>query len=431
MRSRLPAVIALIAVLLELGGCMQVHAYAAVMVYDHGFARQISYTKRGTAFPVNKTQAFTQDDPFAYAYTTASFYSANFTWDWYDPEGQLYTNRTVQEKCIASPCTVVSSISLAGTAADRMLGLWRMDLLAGGFQLYSDHFWLNPIITQDDYWNFTVLQSAPARVHVDLTVTIHPNNLTWSFYRLYMPYATNVTAHEQVSNRPLIVMTFNDTRGHLIDLVDLGGARSDGYRLVLSFDLRSGLYSLGGWTTGIFALTWQQLDAWAWENSNDVHPVPEKFSITLPEGATFVDAVGMNVIALKHNTSEGVRPTVSLATTLGPGPTRYGWTIIYRDLTWADAHQVFYTTTANPFALSHLALPVLPTLTLGSLSLWSAVMSILLLTTSELVSPLHPRTGILINRRRLRVAGLLLAALFVAVTALIIVGPYFIVVPTR
>jgi hypothetical protein len=308
-----------------------------------------------------------------------------------------------------------------------------MNLLADGFQLYSDQFSLNPVITQDDYWNFIVVQSAPPIVHVNLTVTIHPDNLTWSFYRLYMPYAANVTAHEQASNHTLNVMTYNDTYGRVIDLVDLGGARSDGYRFVLSFDLRSGLYTVGGWNTGNFALTWQQLGEWAWENSNDVHPVPETFSITLPEGATFVDAVGMNVIALNRNITEEMRTTVSLATTLGPEPTRFGWAIFYRDFTWLDAHLSFYstTTTATALPLTQLVLPVLPTLTLGSLSLWSAVMSIFVLTASELLSPIYPRTRILINRRRLRIAGLLLAALFLAVTAYQIVGQYFVSLPTR
>ncbi len=43
------------------------------------------------------------------------------------------------------------------------------------------------------------------------------------------------------------------------------------------------------------------------------------------------------------------------------------------------------------------------------LSLWTAIVAITLLTTSELLSPYYGRTGIVIDRRRLRLAGLVLA----------------------
>lgn len=61
------------------------------------------------------------------------------------------------------------------------------------------------------------------------------------------------------------------------------------------------------------------------------------------------------------------------------------------------------------------------------LSLWTAVVAIILLVTSELLSPYYGRTGILINRRRLRLAALLVACIFLTTVAFriyeIIVNP--------
>jgi hypothetical protein len=48
------------------------------------------------------------------------------------------------------------------------------------------------------------------------------------------------------------------------------------------------------------------------------------------------------------------------------------------------------------------------------LSLWTAVVAIILLITSELLSPYYGRTGIVINRRRLRFAALLVAFVFLS-----------------
>ena len=45
-------------------------------------------------------------------------------------------------------------------------------------------------------------------------------------------------------------------------------------------------------------------------------------------------------------------------------------------------------------------------------SLWTAIVAIILLVTSELVSPYYGRTGIVMNRRRLRIAALLVAFIF-------------------
>jgi hypothetical protein len=51
------------------------------------------------------------------------------------------------------------------------------------------------------------------------------------------------------------------------------------------------------------------------------------------------------------------------------------------------------------------------------LSLWTAVIAIILLITSELLSPYYGRTGIIINRRRLRIAALIVAFLFLGTVA--------------
>jgi hypothetical protein len=51
------------------------------------------------------------------------------------------------------------------------------------------------------------------------------------------------------------------------------------------------------------------------------------------------------------------------------------------------------------------------------LSLWTAVVAIILLITSELLSPYYGRTGIMINRRRLRLAALIVAFLFLGTVA--------------
>jgi len=55
-------------------------------------------------------------------------------------------------------------------------------------------------------------------------------------------------------------------------------------------------------------------------------------------------------------------------------------------------------------------------MTVGSFSVWSAIMSILLLTGSELLSPVYARTGVLIDRRRLRIVAVVLVFLFLAAT---------------
>jgi hypothetical protein len=51
------------------------------------------------------------------------------------------------------------------------------------------------------------------------------------------------------------------------------------------------------------------------------------------------------------------------------------------------------------------------------LSLWTAVVAIILLITSELLSPYFGRTGIMINRRRLRFVALMVALVFLGTVA--------------
>jgi len=51
---------------------------------------------------------------------------------------------------------------------------------------------------------------------------------------------------------------------------------------------------------------------------------------------------------------------------------------------------------------------------LWDLSLWTAIMAIILLATSELLSPSYGRTRLMINRRRLRIVALIVAFVFLA-----------------
>ena len=56
------------------------------------------------------------------------------------------------------------------------------------------------------------------------------------------------------------------------------------------------------------------------------------------------------------------------------------------------------------------------------LSLWLAVAAIILLVTSELLSPYYGRTGILLNRRRLRMVAIMIAFLFLVTVAYRVYG---------
>ena len=48
------------------------------------------------------------------------------------------------------------------------------------------------------------------------------------------------------------------------------------------------------------------------------------------------------------------------------------------------------------------------------LSLWAAITAIILLATSELLSPYYGRTRLMINKRKLRIVALIIAFIFLA-----------------
>lgn len=405
----LAILLSLFAVSVPVGSRVGATPAVAIIVFDHGFAEQVNYTQRGHIILVNKTSTFTQDDRFVIAYFTATMSSANVTWLWYDPDGQVYLNQTQQLHCDVSPCTFVNYFSLRYKDAASKWGLWSLTLQAGGVDLYSDYFSVIPIVTQDNYWNFEVTQSMPPRAHGDLIVTIHPTNKTWSSYLVYLPYATNITAREFPSNRTLGTVTSKKTSGVV---VSLGGARSDGYRFVLSFDLVYGVAGLGG---GVFVFNWYES---AWGTFGDgYHSVPGSFNITLPAGATFLDIAGINAMNLFPSVIGGPGPVVGFRTTLLPDQ-GFGWSMLYRD---PHGNVSGNSASTNPLPEEGLnvvlakSIPFLP-LTLGTLSQWTAVMSIFVLTGSELLAPAYGRTGVVINRRRLRVAALILASIFIATT---------------
>ena len=57
-------------------------------------------------------------------------------------------------------------------------------------------------------------------------------------------------------------------------------------------------------------------------------------------------------------------------------------------------------------------------LTFNDISLWLAVTSIILLITSELISPHYGRTNLLVNKRLLRNTALALGTLFLLTVAI-------------
>ena len=60
-------------------------------------------------------------------------------------------------------------------------------------------------------------------------------------------------------------------------------------------------------------------------------------------------------------------------------------------------------------------------LTFNDVSLWLAVTSIILLITSELISPHYGRTNLLINKKLLRNTALILGTLFLLTVAIRII----------
>jgi hypothetical protein len=175
------------------------------------------------------------------------------------------------------------------------------------------------------------------------------------------------------------------------------------------------LDDLGGWGSGNVAFTWQE---YSWQRSNDYHTIQERFTISLPPGSTFVDIVGSNVQSLSPQVTRGGAPVVSFDS---PASTthRFGWTLFYHDYTYRNSHPSPTSNSSGNGGLaliSNLPIPILP-LTLGSAGLWTAIMSVFLLTASELISPLYSKTGVLINRKRLRIAAFVLVSIFLISTA--------------
>jgi hypothetical protein len=245
-------------------------------------------------------------------------------------------------------------------------------------------------------------------------VTIHPSNGTWSSYVVTLPFAANITAHEYPSNRTLDVVTSNKT-GEVV--VNLGGARSNGYRFVLSFDL---VYGVSGSPGGVYVFNWRES---AWGTFDDgYHSVPGSFNITLPPGATILDITGINAMTLNASVTGSPRPVVQFRTTLSADQS-VGWVVLYHDPTAENSNPNSETNTVVGGGLNSVwaqSIPFLP-LTLGSLSSWAAVMSVFLLTGSELLAPAYGRTGVLVNRRRLRIAALILVSIFIGATVYAII----------
>lgn len=410
------ALVALIVLVGMVAAQVDAGTLVAININDHGLTKKIGWSSKGHFIPGNKTSVFTQDDQFIYAYFTATFASANFTWLWYEPGGQLFRNSTYAYTCSVSPCSFTYTFPLAGNEPAALPGNWRMDLEAGGQTLYSEYFTILSVVTEENAWQFNILQSTPPRVHCDLTVTIHPNNQTWEYYVLNLP-AANATAYDYASHAPLSIGASNRTS---LVVVSLGSPRADGYRFVVDFDVSYGFVFLGTWNDGYFAFTWKESSYGTFGSENPLRPVPSSFMISLPRGAALLDVVGINRLSLNETVRlEGQSPTVYFNATLPPAE-KLGWTVIYRDYAFRTYIQSLYpnasVTTLGLNVISAQPVPVLP-LTLGNISLWSAVMAVFLLTASELISPIYARTGILINRKRLRLIALVLVAIFLVATA--------------
>jgi hypothetical protein len=61
-------------------------------------------------------------------------------------------------------------------------------------------------------------------------------------------------------------------------------------------------------------------------------------------------------------------------------------------------------------------------LNLWDISLWLAFTSIILLITTELVSPYYGKTNLLTNKKRLKNAALMMSVLFLITVAIRIIG---------
>ena len=406
MKAQFLIALAALALIVGAQACVDVHAAPAIIVVDHGFAKDYKFARNGNVILINRTSTFTQDDIRVTAYVLATFYSANMTWNWYDPAGDLYAGSSWVAQCTTSPCSEVTYLQVRDSRAAAQPGIWRLDFLDDGVLIYSDYFSLLTVTTQYNYWNFTVVEAVTPSIHGSLRVVIYPNNRTWSSYTMYMPYATNITAYDYSTNQSLQVSDSNNPV-----TVGFGAPKSAGYAFVMKFDMSYVLWALN---PGNFVLSWRE---YPYERLYDVHPVPEAFEVHLPQGVTLLDITGYNAINLNYSARIGREFSLNVFSNVTNTWEPFGWTILYRDQSQLST----YGSSNGPSGLSPLAGPLLPILplTLGGLTAWAAVMSVFLLTASELVSPIYSRSGygILINRRRLRLAALLLVALFMVCVA--------------
>ena len=326
VKQRLVILVALLLVI-ELGRGVEVNGVAsvAIIVYDHGFLRDATWVHNGNIITVNRTNSFTQDDTHIVAFFTAALSSANVTWQWFEPDGGLFAERNETVNCSVSPCTFTYWFGVSYSHAGTLFGNWTLKLQAGGSTLYADHFTIRSVTTQYNQWHFTILSSLPPRIHGDLTVTIHPNNVTWSRYTIYMPNAANFTAHDLITNHTLAVTNTTPLVWNTLVTVDFGAARSDGYMFVLSFDMNNTVRRLG-YPSGNFAFTWLE---YGWMRFGDHHPIPDTFAITLPENASLLDLSAFDRMALNYSLAETNPVSVTFKTTFLPSR-NFGWTVIYR-----------------------------------------------------------------------------------------------------
>jgi hypothetical protein len=127
--------------------------------------------------------------------------------------------------------------------------------------------------------------------------------------------------------------------------------------------------------------------------------------------------VGINDLAFNQNITSGLGPTLTFSKTL-PAGQGFGWVILYRDASYLHTNPQPVSKPAGNGLLAAQAqpIPLLP-MTVGSFSVWSAIMSVLILTGSELLSPVYARTGIVLDRRRMRIVAVVLVLLFLTASA--------------
>jgi hypothetical protein len=194
------------------------------------------------------------------------------------------------------------------------------------------------------------------------------------------------------------------TGTHQSVMVDLGGQKGNGYSFVLNFDVLNSIQNLGG---GNYAVTWRE---YPWQRFGDVHTIPEAYNVTLPGQALLLDVVGYNTLGLRYSSFGSTGNSMSLNTNITGKP--FGWSMLYRDTSAPSGGNSPSTQPTTPGSAQ--LLPLLP-VTVSGMSVWSAVVSVLLLTASELASPIYSRSGygFLINRKRLRLAALVVVVVFI------------------